>query len=168
MERLFDVATDHPVGVLALGRQLLTVGRAKTSSGTGREIPINRELLPILAAHAEWFTNRFGSTASNQYLFPFGKPTPNDPSRPTTTIKTAWNGLRREAKVACRLHDLRHTTLTKLAESGASEGTMLALAGHMSRAMLERYSHIRMAAKRQAVEAFSDGRNTIPTKSPHS
>ena len=28
---------------------------------------------------------------------------------------------------------------------------MLALLGHMSRAMLERYSHIRMAAKRDAV-----------------
>jgi hypothetical protein len=28
---------------------------------------------------------------------------------------------------------------------------MLALIGHMSRAMLERYSHIRMAAKRDAV-----------------
>ncbi len=28
---------------------------------------------------------------------------------------------------------------------------MLALMGHMSRAMLERYSHIRMAAKRDAV-----------------
>jgi hypothetical protein len=32
---------------------------------------------------------------------------------------------------------------------------MLALAGHMSRAMLERYSHIRMAAKREAVESLS-------------
>jgi len=31
----------------------------------------------------------------------------------------------------------------------------LALAGHMSRAMLERYSHIRMQAKREAVEAIS-------------
>ena len=28
---------------------------------------------------------------------------------------------------------------------------MLALMGHMSRAMLERYSHIRMTAKREAV-----------------
>jgi hypothetical protein len=28
---------------------------------------------------------------------------------------------------------------------------MLALMGHMTRAMLERYSHIRMAAKREAV-----------------
>ena len=34
----------------------------------------------------------------------------------------------------------------------------------MSRAMLERYSHIRMAAKREAVEAFSNPQNspTVP------
>ena len=32
---------------------------------------------------------------------------------------------------------------------------MLALAGHLSRAMLERYSHIRMQAKREAVEALT-------------
>jgi hypothetical protein len=32
---------------------------------------------------------------------------------------------------------------------------MLALMGHMSRAMLERYSHIRLAAKREAVAAIT-------------
>jgi hypothetical protein len=42
-----------------------------------------------------------------------------------------------------------------MAEAGVPESTMLALMGHMSRAMLERYSHIRMAAKRDAVEALS-------------
>ena len=31
---------------------------------------------------------------------------------------------------------------------------MLAIMGHMSRAMLERYSHIRMAAKREAVKSL--------------
>lgn len=41
-----------------------------------------------------------------------------------------------------------------MAEAGIAESTMLALMGHMSRAMLERYSHIRMAAKRDAVEAL--------------
>ena len=39
-----------------------------------------------------------------------------------------------------------------MAERGVPESTRLAIMGHMSRAMLERYSHIRMAAKREAVE----------------
>jgi hypothetical protein len=41
-----------------------------------------------------------------------------------------------------------------MAEAGVPESTMLALMGHMSRAMLERYSHIRMKAKREAVKSL--------------
>jgi hypothetical protein len=47
-----------------------------------------------------------------------------------------------------------HTVCTKMAEAGVPESTMLAIMGHTSRAMLERYGHIRMAAKREAVEAL--------------
>jgi integrase len=142
-------------GQVDLERRVLTVGRAKTSSGTGRQIPMNNDLFLLLTAHAEWFTKRFGETRPEYYLFPFGKPQPTDPTRPTTTLKTVWGSIRTEAKVSCRLHDLRHTAATKMAEAGTPESTMLALMGHMSRAMMERYSHIRMAAKRTAVEALS-------------
>jgi len=138
-----------------LERGILTVGRAKTSAGTGRQIPMNGDLRALLSMHAAWFSSKFGQARPEYYLFPFGKPWPTDPTRPTTTMKTVWGSIRREAKVSCRLHDLRHTALTKMAEAGVPESTMLALAGHMSRAMLERYSHIRMAAKREAVEALT-------------
>src|ERR1035441_324021 len=117
-------------------------------------IPINNDLFVLLSAHAAWFTEKFGSARPEHYLFPFGS-VPNDPTRPTTTLKTAWDSIRKDSGVSCRLHDLRHTALTKMAEVGVPESTMLALAGHMSRAMLERYSHIRMAAKREAVECLS-------------
>ena len=104
-------------------------------------------------------------TRPDYYLFPFVKPQPTDPTRCTTTLKTVWGSIRKEAKVSCRLHDLRHTALTKMAEGGVPESTMLSLAGHMSRAMLERYSHIRMAAKREAVESLrSTPISTTPTK----
>jgi hypothetical protein len=43
----------------------------------------------------------------------------------------------------------------RLAESQASDSTVMALAGHVSRAMMERYSHIQMVAKRRAVEDLS-------------
>lgn len=42
-----------------------------------------------------------------------------------------------------------------MAEAGVVESTMLAIMGQMSRAMLERYSHIRMQAKRAAVDCLS-------------
>ena len=63
------------------------------------------------------------------------------------------------AGVQCPLHDLRHTAATKMAEAGVPDSTMLGLVGHMSGAMLERYSHIRMGAKRLLTDtAISDSR----------
>ena len=149
-------------GQVDFEKRTLTVGRAKTSAGTGRQIPMNDDLFALLSKHAAWFTHKFGQTKPEHYLFPFGRPAPTDPTRPTTTLKTVWGSIRSEAKVSCRLHDLRHTALTKMAEAGVPESTMLALVGHMSRAMLERYSHIRMSAKREAVEALS----LTPTAKP--
>ncbi|HTV57670.1 MAG TPA: tyrosine-type recombinase/integrase [Verrucomicrobiae bacterium] len=64
-------------------------------------------------------------------------------------IKSAISGL--------RFHDLRHTCITKLAESQASEQTLMAIAGHVSRRMIEHYSHIRMEAKRRATDAIVEG-----------
>ncbi|MBK5294114.1 MAG: tyrosine-type recombinase/integrase [Acidobacteriia bacterium] len=40
----------------------------------------------------------------------------------------------------------RHSFCTKLAEAGEPESTMLDIMGHMSTAMLRRYSHIRAQA----------------------
>ena len=71
------------------------------------------------------------------------------------TLKTAWRNVLRKANVKIRLHDLRHTVITKLAESGASDETIMAIAGHVSRRMLSRYAHIRTEAKRRALEAVA-------------
>jgi integrase len=132
--------------------RILTVGRAKTSCGTGRTIPINGQLAGVFASHRIWFTTEFGEARSEHHLFPSGAPLPLDPSKPVLEVKRAWGTLRRKSEVQCRMHDLRHTVATRMAEAGVPEATMLSLLGHMSRAMLERYSHIRMAAKRTAVE----------------
>jgi len=54
-----------------------------------------------------------------------------------------------------RFHDLRHCAITQLAANGTSDSTIMAIAGHVSRRMLERYSHGRMEAKRNAMEALA-------------
>jgi integrase len=75
---------------------------------------------------------------------------------------TAWK--RAAAGIAgLRFHDLRHLAITKLAESEASDQTIMSIAGHLDRTMLEHYSHIRAAAKRRAVEAI---RGYIPEETP--
>lgn len=76
-------------GQVDLVKRVITVGRAKTSSGTGRQIPMNQELTEALSAHAMWFAQRFTVKKATDYLFAWGSPFPTDPSRPITTTKTA-------------------------------------------------------------------------------
>jgi hypothetical protein len=45
--------------------------------------------------------------------------------------------------------------LTELAKSGASDEVIMSIAGHVSRAMLSRYSHVRMEAKRRALDEIA-------------
>ncbi|MEP6539675.1 MAG: site-specific integrase [Bryobacteraceae bacterium] len=141
-------------GQIDLSKRILRVGKAKTHAGSGRLIPVSDDLLPVLLSHREWFVLRFGEPLPDWYLFPFGSSASGDPTRHIQHVKTAWNTLRRRTGVNCRFHDLRHTAATKMAEAGTAESTMLALFGHVSRAMLERYSHVRMEAKREAVGAL--------------
>jgi nucleotide-binding universal stress UspA family protein len=78
-----------------------------------------------------------------------------DATEPIKSWRTAWRRALKDAKLEIRFHDLRHCCITKLAESHASEQAIMAIAGHLSRAMVEQYSHIRMAAKRVALEGIA-------------
>lgn len=78
-----------------------------------------------------------------------------DPTQPPSrwAWRTAWRKLTKKAGLeGLRPHDRRHHAITKLAESPqASEQTIMSIAGHVSREMLEHYSHVRQEAKRKAV-----------------
>ena len=133
---------------------ILTVGDSKTEAGEGRTIPLNSALLEAMVEYAKWYTKRFGTIQPEWYVFPFGRPTPNDPTRPMVTLKTSWGNVRKKAGVTGRWHDNRHTLITDLAESGAGDETIRSIAGHVSKQMLKHYSHIRMEAKRIALESI--------------
>jgi hypothetical protein len=87
--------------------------------------------------------------------------------------------VRTNAQVKGRWHDNRHTLITDLAESGAGDQTIMDIAGHVSKQMLKHYSHIRMEAKRRALESIvtvrpatvesgqEQGRPRGTHKSPH-
>jgi integrase len=133
-------------------KAILTVGQSKTAAGEGRTIPLNKEILEALLNHARWYVSNFGELRPEWYVFPFGRRGGMDPTKPITTLKTAWKTVRRRALVTGRWHDTRHTLITELAEGGAGDQTIMDIAGHVSRQMLARYSHIRTEAKRNALE----------------
>jgi hypothetical protein len=60
-----------------------------------------------------------------------------------------------------RFHDLRHTAITELAEMGVADHVLESITGHLSRRMLEHYSHILIDAKRQALDALDVQRGRV-------
>jgi integrase len=91
-----------------------------------------------------------------------------DPTRHVKSWRTAWRTLTKKAGLpGFRFHDLRHCAITQLAENGTSDSTIMAIAGHVSRRMLERYSHVRMEAKRTAMESLAVSTKTAGYDTSH-
>jgi integrase len=141
------------------------VGNSKMPTGDGRIIPLNQTAMDVFTAwQARWPEAKPADFIfPSEKLFLKGKGSASlggmsshklDLSRPLGSRKRAWNTAKRRASVDCRLHDLRHYFLTNLAETQTSDSTILSIAGHLTRKMLERYSHIRAKAKRAAIEAM--------------
>ncbi|MCZ6490394.1 MAG: tyrosine-type recombinase/integrase, partial [Acidobacteria bacterium] len=140
--------------------QTIAVRRVTTKSDAGcRLIPLNETAIWAVARLMER-ARMLGASEPEHYLFPArvrrGNPNRNpagyDPSSPAKSWRTAWRELTKAADFwGLRFHDLRHHCITKLAEAGVPEQTLMSIAGHVSRQMLEHYSHIRIQAKRAAV-----------------
>jgi integrase len=139
-------------------KAILTVGKSKTAAGEGRTIPLNTDVLAALTKYASWYEEKFRGIKPEWFVFPFGRRGFMDVTRPVTTLKTAWKTVKTRAGVSGRWHDARHTLITELAEGGAGDQTIMDIAGHVSKQMLARYSHIRTKAKREALEAVAAGR----------
>ena len=142
---------------------------SKTPAGEFREVPLLPELKPILLSHRAWIGKKMKQAPeAEDFIFPFanrGKPV--DPSRPCTNIASAWWSVRKAAKVECRLHDLRHTYASRLIEGGASEAIVRELMGHVDPNVIQRYTHVRRPAKRDAVQrAFGQQPKSHVKESP--
>jgi integrase len=144
----------------------MTIRRASTKTDAGaRIIPLNSLACWSVARLLER-AKKVGATEPQHYLLPAcpfrhsreGHQTGGlgyDPTKPVEGWRTAWRKLTAEAGLpGLRFHDLRHHSITKLAEAGVADQTLMAIAGHVSRAMLDHYSHVRMNAKREAVAAL--------------
>ena len=165
----------------------LTVRRAATKTDAGeRVIPLNPNAMSaVLELYRRG--QAFGGTEPAHYVFPACENGRIDPTRPQTTWRTAWRRLTQAIQCpacgqvqnpgeACRnaecktdirglksplhglrFHDLRHHAITELSEGQASDQTIMSIAGHVSPKMLAHYSHVRIDAKRKALDALSGG-----------
>jgi integrase len=112
---------------------------------------------------------RIGSKLPDHYIFPLrtrsGKNPEYDPTRPASEsfLRKQWDKMRQEAGFPwLRPHDLRHQIITKLLENGIPEQTVMSIAGHVSREMLEHYSHQRVDAKMRALDIIDPDKRRNP------
>ncbi len=179
---LFTVASARPRGMVALCAAVIAVSstcrkveilnlkwgdvdlfdrhfqirRSKTASGH-RLVPMNADSLQAFARLRQRAED-LGGGNPDHFVFPACEGQVFDFGKPQKSIRTAWRKLTEEAGLkGFRFHDLRHQAITELAEQGAPDATIMALAGHMSRQMMEHYSHVRMVAKRSAVDGLGGG-----------
>ncbi len=163
-----------------LGRSV-AVKKSKTEAGE-RVIPLNADAWEVILALYRR-SQALGGFEPSYFLFPACETANIDPTRPMKSWRTAWRRLTRAIQCSecgllqnpgekcskCgadtiklkspftgfRFHDLRHQSITELAESKASDQTIMAIAGHVSKKMLQHYSHVRMDAKRNALDALT-------------
>jgi integrase len=152
-----DLNLEWQEGVIARGE--LVVVKSKTDAGAGRKIPLTRRACSVLTL---WLS-RFPEADPEAFVFPshqigFAGDARGplvyaiDFKQPLSGWKSAWYTALRQAASKYRWHDLRHTFITRLLENpNNSEETVRALAGHVSRKMMEHYSHIRQKAKEAAI-----------------
>lgn len=164
--RIRDLKITWVSGNVASGE--VVVPKSKTAAGTGRLIPFTRRVCACLSL---WLS-RFPNAEPDSFVFPFHQVGISgnartvevydvELERPMGSWRKAWLGACKRAGVRYRWHDLRHTFVSRLAESASiSEQTIRSLAGHVSRQMLEHYSHIRSHAKQSAIRCLEDQAST--------
>ena len=152
-----------------LDANTLTIRKSKTDAGL-RVIPLTDAAVDVLL-RLRRRSEMFGPVEAAHYIFASFKPvgrfngrevigsriTEFDPTTPIGSWKKAWRKLTKEAGLSgLRFHDLRHHAITELLTNpNISIQTTKSIAGHVSQRMVDRYAHIRLDAKRKALESLS-------------
>jgi integrase len=176
-ERLFEVARGNPewthvycAAVLAANTSMRGVEikhlrrkdvdleakalhiRKSKNEGSKRILPLNEAALDALNMMIDR-ADEFGHKDPEHYLWCANQHHKFDPTQPGRKWDSAWHALRDAAGLrGLRFHDLRHTVVTRLLEAGEPDHVVESITGHLSRRMLEHYSHIRLSAKKAALD----------------
>ena len=167
----FGVVRKLKWGNVDFEKRRLRWGKDKSASGDHRYVPLARRALESMRLWAENFPDR----QPDHYVFPteraggkgfkFGRHGSGavavayntDPTKPIGSIKTAWKSAQQRSKVACRIHDLRHTAATRMFEAGYELRQVSSIMGWSALQevrMARIYSHFCTEKNRAAVEAI--------------
>ena len=157
LKRLMAVLqTDHNLTVCLIIRLLISTGVRKSEALLAQKRFINLETrvwrIPASTAKAKKMRSLPLSDAAMDVLRQAYADSGNDSEyvfvnkrtgKPYTTIQKQWERIREKAGLRhCRLHDLRHTFASYLANSGRTLLEIQTLLGHSSPKVTLRYSHL--------------------------
>jgi integrase len=110
-------------------------GYAAPKAGSDREVSIPPRIVPLIVAHLAEFVD---DDPQSPIL-----PSVEDPSRPVsqTYFDRYWRAARETVRPGFRFHDLRHTGLTKYAQTGATLKEIMQRAGHKDEKTALMYQH---------------------------
>jgi len=130
--------------------------RASKNETSKRVIPLNESAFDAVQRMVTR-ADKLGHSDAHHYLWCASQHNTLDPTKPASKWDTAWRALRDEAGLpGLRFHDLRHTVVTRLLEAGEPDHVVESITGHLSRRMLEHYSHIRLKAKKAALDRLDE------------
>ena len=131
--------------------------RTSKNETSKRVIPLNDSAFKAVERMATR-ADTLGHSEPEHYLWCASQHYNLDPTKPARKWDTAWRALREAAGLpGLRFHDLRHTVVTRLLEAGEPDHVVESITGHLSRRMLEHYSHIRLKAKKDALDRLDAG-----------
>lgn len=111
-----------------------------TKNGETRPVPLTGHLKEILVEQVNWAHEKYTTAdekPTKRWLFP------SQNRQKPIDIRAPWEKARDQAGIVdFRFHDLRHSTASYLAMSGASQIEIAEVLGHRTLQMVKRYSHL--------------------------
>lgn len=135
-----------------LNDRLIHLEAGDTKDREARDIPICDELYGYL----QNIPNKIHEAGTDNYVFVYrGQPVNDIRKGLRDACTTAGIKYGRNAKDGFVFHDLRHTFNTNMRKAGVAESVIMAITGHSTREMFDRYNSIDRDDIKKASEQFS-------------
>jgi integrase len=136
---------------------LISFESASTKQRKPNTITITKQMREVLQ-------DRKKITGGEGWVFPGQKNT----DQPSPIPRHAWERIVEKAKLKdFRIHDLRHVAVTLAAEAGASQASIMGMAGHSTLETSKRYMHGNHSTTTPALEAVGEAWEEALKKAKH-